>query len=393
MIKIITLLFLVISTPIFSAIEKFSDQVTPSYDKILKHRYHCKNGRELNFSWIDSFINGSFTDLLNNVDVDNKTKNTNLSPEEAEDIIPNTLSRDTLKERLAEVDWNRLFGTNQEFIDSKIKSIKGAQIDARLPIDPALYFSPEQKKEIVEVAEGIHQLLSTNDVLIVLGQSPAYLAHVLQHINYDSKYSIVSVPYSGIADFTDAVRANNQSGDLNLVTPARQKFWRELIKERGYSPIDSAQRKIFILDLKYSGRGVGSFIRQLVLWHKEVVDANSEPDLNIISLNKGAKAFTKDQSIHSEKSKNGVQTYTDTGVELWGLFSFLIDEYRVYISDSLKYKFDKPEGEDRLVPSFQARFWVPESKDLLAIYPRPYAKAIAEDLIIYAKKHANHDAE
>ena len=33
------------------------------------------------------------------------------------------------------------------------------------------------------------------------------------------------------------------------------------------------------------------------------------------------------------------------------------------------------------MPSFQASYWVPESTELMATYPRPYAQEIANDLL------------
>ncbi len=275
-----------------------------------------------------------------------------------------------------------LFQSNQELIDKAIQRIlspkEGAENSAA-----ENYFSRLEKEEIFNVAASLNELMSRGDMLIILGQSPAYIAKVLEYLN-EEKYQLIHIPFSGVVDFIDIERANAQSAQMNFLHPERQKYWRELMQERGYDPLEAAQRKIFILDLKNTGRGISSFIRQLVLWNTEIGN-EVIPDFNIISLNHSRTAFAKNQIISSKKIKNGVPTFLPDGQALWGRFSFVIDEYLVNMSASLVSKFDKVEGEARLVPSFQARFWVPEASALFAIYPRPYAQAIAEDLVNEAK--------
>ena len=208
----------------------YEDSTEPqnSYSQVKRHTYG-QNYEGVKRPWMNYLIESYVFNYKKTVEQGLKSEV--FSAEEAFDILPSILSS-YLKEgaSISKDFFEKIFFTHQEMIKKEIDRIlleEEKQEKKKTSPDADKFFSEQEKLEMFEIAKAVKNTLTTEDTLIVLGQSPAYVAKILECLDVN----LIHIPLSGIPDFLEVVRCNGQNVAANLLTPRKQQFFRELMRE------------------------------------------------------------------------------------------------------------------------------------------------------------------
>ena len=235
------------------------------------------------------------------------------------------------------------------------------------------FLSSEQSmREIFRASVNIFEIC-TGHILLVLGQTPAYIINMLKEINTQEtsaeKITIIEIPFSGKPDTILArIKSDETVNKITwhpwhwtmssfhaIVTKTREFFFRKLITEFGFSPfnqlLNNPLQKVFILD-NSRGPSVASFLLLLARWFKD--EQKELPDLYFINLDEPAQLDFRMNST----------------------LTFKIDTFYISMNQELlNIYLDQIDPELRIMPPFPASSWNCESYKLL-IDKYPQQKAL-----------------
>lgn len=219
-----------------------------------------------------------------------------------------------------------------------------------------------------------HTILShvNNETLLVMGQTPAYLGHMVKKINHrrGGNTAVIAIPYSGRPD-TILPRLNpnrrwnwTMSSYQEILTRNRELFFRSVLIDSGFIPENyTRDSKIYILD-NSRGPSIASFLTIICRWFQEL--GLQFPDFYFINMDNDAQPLDFKMS--------------DT-------LSFEIDTIYLNMNQTLLNEhFDQLFDNLRVQPPFYAYAWRPESKKFMAQYPQPEAQELLNFYAAYAEK-------
>ena len=182
----------------------------------------------------------------------------------------------------------------------------------------------------------------------------------------------MNVPFSGRPNYLQKISYKNlwPLAFLDLVTPLGEKKFRDLLTERGISPLSFQKKpgKIFIMD-NSSGATLSCFLSFLKRWSDELeID---HPEIIFLEMC-DAVDFTilndQGQWIHAEKPN----------LRFSESLEFDIPVIFLGMEDEILNKFDKLYDNLRIVPSFNGIHW---HTDYLEKFCAEYPRAEAKELI------------
>lgn len=241
------------------------------------------------------------------------------------------------------------------------------------PID---FFKTEPvTSELFRVAKKTYELVKGN-TLILLGQTPAYLGEMIKVISECSSrdINVINVPFSGRPNYLQKISYKNlwPTAYLDLVTSMGEKKFRDLLTERGVSPILFRKKpgKIYIVD-NSSGASFACFLSLLKKWGDEL-----QMDLPEIVFLEMCDAF--DFTILNDQGK-WIQAETPN---LRFSESLRFDNRVIFLGmeNEILNRFDKLYDNLRIVPSYNGIYWHTDCLEKFSVdYPRAEAKELIKE--------------
>jgi hypothetical protein len=242
------------------------------------------------------------------------------------------------------------------------------------------------KENTFEIAKKVYEIVKGN-ILIVLGQTPAYLGVMVEEIkNVKEKKDftkIFNILFSGRPNYIRKIVYEKtwETAFLDILTLDREKVFRDILEERfGLHP-KKIKDKIFILD-NSTGPSIASFLAILKRWFDEC-------NLKMPSICYLHMRDEKDLFIKNEKGK-WVKPSSDRKVDLVFHENLRFDIPVIFLGmrDDVLVAFDKVYDNLRIVPSFNAinwrkRYFEEISKD----HPSKEAKELILEYRDYVEEH------
>ncbi len=239
------------------------------------------------------------------------------------------------------------------------------------------YFKKEEvKKETLRIAKIIYEYVQ-EDILIVLGQTPAYVGEMVKILNEKAggQTTIVNVPFSGRPNYLCKLKYKSlwPWAFLDLVTPSGEKMFRAMLEKLMLSP-DNAQitsKKLYILD-NSSGASIACFLAFYTKWCEEL--GTQMPEFVFLEMCK-----SEDLEVINEEGQWIPAEKPD----------FRFDESQEFdlpviflgLQADILFQFDKLFDNLRIVPSFNGIHWSKEYfiNECLLNYPTKEAKQLIEE--------------
>lgn len=228
-------------------------------------------------------------------------------------------------------------------------------------VAPSDYFSQSELQEIVATARCLIDSTLPGDVLISLGQSPAYIIEAVEELLRDeAAREIYKVPFSGAPDYR-CINFHYKTYKLeNICTETQLAFFKQIAKSRGIDPqVIGSDKNIYIVDLIGSGGSVASFITILQNWYKEC--GLEVPTIKLLDI-----------SVENRNFKNQTQVVLPVA----GGEVLTLERVYIHTSAHLSDKLDYTEGQDRIQPPFSASQWKQEYLRVFNQYPNAYAEEV-----------------
>lgn len=262
---------------------------------------------------------------------------------------------------------DHLFPEKVSFLEQKL---------LRHALDEKYFGKMSVKRYVYTIAQQIYDLVKGN-ILLVLGQTPTYLAEMVKEIdafmvmNGEQKTSIVNVPFSGRPDSAlvqqGAFWSYNDRFN-NIVNKRRENVFRTVLAERQFSPQALEQKKdkkVFILD-RSRGPSTASFLCLIERWFLE--EQLTMPTVTLLSMLHETKLFF---DVADQK------TFADAmpPVIFLGMDDAICLAFDVDVPDRL-----------RMTPYFPSISWRESYQELFDCYPTPAAAQLATDYRRYARQ-------
>lgn len=226
------------------------------------------------------------------------------------------------------------------------------------------------KEDVFKTARYVYNLVKGNLVLVV-GQTPAYLMEMAKEISYvaDSKdryfTKFINVPFSGRPDYAvTQCDIEHRFHHIDLLTRERELIFRDVLQKRGFSPqtfMEESLQQLYIIDSS-DGPAFACLLNLLEKWFQEV--GYSLPTISLINI----KNRRVDLRITDDKE-------------------YQVPVIYVPMNEHVRFAFDLRLGSNlRLVPHFHAVRWRSGCDELFKHYPTSEAKLMLEDYRHYARK-------
>lgn len=228
-------------------------------------------------------------------------------------------------------------------------------------LDPSDYFSQSELQEIVATARAVVDSTLPGDVLISLGQSPAYVIEAVEELlTEDNHREIYKIPFSGAPDYR-CINFHYKNYKLeNICTQTQLAFFKHIAKTLGIDPQDlGSDKTIYIVDLIGSGGSVASFITILQNWYTEC--GLQLPKIKLLDISVENRNFKNQTTVVLPVADDEVLT---------------LERLYIHTSAHLSDKLDYTEGQDRIQPPFSASQWKPEYLEVFTQYPNAYAQQV-----------------
>ena len=227
------------------------------------------------------------------------------------------------------------------------------------------FLSEERKKYVYEKASAIYKL-SRGHRLIVLGQTPAYIGHMVNVMSKRSfqRVDVIYLPISGRPDMTQAP-SHRKTGFKDLLSYSGDQFFRDLHLQLGFDPKKKDSRKFYLFD-NSTGPSVAHYFLFLARWYRDLkIDL---PDIHFISW---------------EHKKTGLNLKIDHDID------FKVDTHFLGEVDDHITAFDTLKDNLRVLPPFNSSYWKKGACDLLKLYPRNNARELLKAYETYIVKKLN----
>lgn len=237
------------------------------------------------------------------------------------------------------------------------------------------YKTDRVKNEIFRIAKKTQELIQGN-ILILLGQTPAYVGEMIKTIDTTlcGESTIIQVPFSGRPNYTRKIKYKRlwPSAFLDIMTPNGHRRFLSLLQQKGISPqiLQSQPKKIFIID-NSSGASVTCFLTLLKDWFEE--EGLELPDITFLEMcDQSNFTIMNDKGRWIPHEKPDLCFNDDIKFDIPVLFLGMEEE--------ILKGFDKVYDNLRIVPAFNSIHWSKSYlEELIKLYPTAQAKELIKE--------------